>query len=165
MAITNLRCVSGAVGLLLTFCVPILPVSGAASTAKEVISAHNFYRRDVGTPPLAWSDDLAASAQEWAKQLIETGTFAPRRDRIFGENLFEVMGGSSTPAEVVSAWASEVANYNHATNSCTARCGHYTQVVWRSTKLVGCAVARDATREVWVCDYAPHGNTIGELPY
>ncbi len=88
-----------------------------------------------------------------------------RADGPFGENLYEVSGGSSTPAEVVSAWASEEVSYDQATNTCTARCGHYTQVVWRTTKLMGCGVARNARREVWVCDYDPHGNTVGEKPY
>jgi len=135
------------------------------SVAKRMVLAHNFYRSRVGDPPLTWSDDLATRAQEWATTLIEEGTYAPRRDGRFGENLFEISGGSANPMQVVSAWASEAANYNHATNGCTARCGHYTQVVWRSTRLVGCGVARNANREVWVCDYAPHGNTIGEWPY
>ena len=151
-----------AVGLLL--CVTC-EADVRGSMAKDVISAHNFYRKRVGTPPLAWSDDLAARAQAWATKLMDTGMYVPRRDGVFGENLFEITGGSANAFEVVTAWVSEAANYDHASNSCTARCGHFTQVVWRTTKLVGCGVARNATREVWVCDYAPHGNTIGESPY
>jgi pathogenesis-related protein 1 len=139
--------------------------NAGGSMAQEMVSAHNFQRRRVGSPPLAWSDDLATRAQEWATTLIEQGMYAPRHDGVFGQNLFEISGGSANPVQVVSAWASEAANYNHTTNSCTARCGHYTQVVWRSTRFVGCGVARNANREVWVCDYAPHGNTIGERPY
>jgi uncharacterized protein YkwD len=152
-------------GLFLTVCLPMAAASADGSKAKEVISAHNLYRSRVGTPPLAWSDDLAARAQAWATKLIDTGMYAPRRDGVVGENLFEISGGSANPFQVVSAWASEAVNYNRVTNSCTARCGHYTQVVWRNTKLVGCGVARNAMREVWVCDYAPHGNTIEEWPY
>lgn len=135
------------------------------SIAKEMLAAHNMYRSRVGTPPLAWSNDLAARAQQWATTLIERGQFAPRQDGRFGENLFEISGGNASPSRVVAAWMSEEANYNYATNSCTARCGHYTQVIWRSTRRVGCGVARNAKREVWVCDYDPHGNTIGERPY
>lgn len=155
----------GVTGLLLLLCLPTLATDTGLSMVKDMISAHNSYRRKVGTPPLVWSDDLAIKAQAWAKKLIDTGTYSPRRDGIVGENLFEITGGSANPFEVVADWASEAANYDHATNTCTARCGHYTQVVWRSTKMVGCGVARNATREVWVCDYAPHGNTIGERPY
>src|SRR5437588_455103 len=87
------------------------------SVAKEMISAHNFYRSRVGNPPLIWSDDLATRAQEWATTLIEQGMYARRRDGHFGENLFEISGGSANPMQVVSAWASEAANYNHTANS------------------------------------------------
>jgi uncharacterized protein YkwD len=137
----------------------------ASPIAQQMIAAHNFNRTKVGTPPLAWSDDLATSAQQWAATLIDRGTFASRQGGQFGENLFEISGGSADPSRVVDAWASEAANYDHTTNSCRARCGHYTQLVWRGTRLVGCGAARKAKREVWVCDYDPPGNIIGERPY
>ena len=152
------------IGLLL-FSWQSIGASAGNSIAKEMLAAHNVYRTRVGSPPLAWSNDLAARAQQWATTLIDRGLYAPRRDGHFGENLFEISGGNANPSRVVSAWMSEEANYDHATNSCKARCGHYTQVIWRTTRLVGCGVARNAKREVWVCDYDPHGNTIGERPY
>jgi pathogenesis-related protein 1 len=136
-----------------------------SSIAKDLVAAHNRYRAEVGTPPLVWSDRLATTAQQWATTLIERGMYMPCRDGQFGQNLFEISGGHATPTSVVGAWMSEEANYNHQTNSCTARCGHYTQVIWRSTKLVGCGVARNGKREVWVCDYDPPGNIVGEQPY
>ena len=136
-----------------------------SAIAKDLLAAHNRYRANIGTPPLVWSDKLASRAQQWATTLIEREMYEPRRYGQFGENLFEISGGYATPTSVVAAWMSEKANYNHQTNSCTARCGHYTQVVWRSTKLVGCGAARNAKREVWVCDYDPPGNIVGEKPY
>jgi pathogenesis-related protein 1 len=139
--------------------------ASSSSIAKEMVEAHNSYRAKVETPPLTWSDSLATRAEQWATMLIERGEYAPRRDGQFGENLFEISGGRATTASVVAAWVSEAANYNHETNSCTARCGHYTQVIWRGTRRVGCGVARDARREVWVCDYDPPGNIVGEKPY
>ncbi len=138
--------------------------SSGGSIAQEMLAAHNSYRAKVGTPPLAWSDKLAVMAQRWATTLIQRGTLEHQGGQ-FGENLFEISGGHATPSSVVSAWMSEEANYNHETNSCKGRCGHYTQVIWRSTKLVGCGVARAGEREVWVCDYDPPGNIVGERPY
>jgi pathogenesis-related protein 1 len=139
--------------------------SASHSLAQEMLAAHNAYRARVGTPPLSWSDDLATRAQQWATTLIERRTYAPRREGPFGENLFEISGGGANAFDVVRAWASEEVDYDDTTNSCRARCGHYTQVIWRSTRRVGCGVARNAKREVWVCDYDPHGNTVGERPY
>jgi len=152
------------IGLLLLL--PLVTGANAGSTfANDMLAAHNLYRSNVGTPPLAWSDDLATRAQRWAETLIARGTYAHQPRGEFGENLFEISGANAKPFTVVSAWASEAANYNHEANSCTARCGHYTQIIWRSTRRVGCGVARNAQREVWVCDYEPHGNIIGERPY
>jgi len=56
-------------------------------------------------------------------------------------------------------------NYNYKTNRCKGMCGHYTQIVWRDTKELGCGVARGGDREIWVCDYSPPGNYQGRLPY
>ena len=95
-----------------------------------------------------------------------------------GENLFwasplNYSDGSSavqiiTPTQVVDNWASEKADYNYASNTCAAGkvCGHYTQVVWRSTVEIGCgrAVCQDNS-QVWVCNYNPAGNIIGQRPY
>ena len=114
---------------------------------------------------MVWSDQLAALAQKWAGTLMESGAFHPRRDGRFGENLFESAGRATTAAEAVNTWAGEAKNYDYNANTCSARCGHYEQVVWRDTKAVGCGVARDNRREIWVCNYDPLGNLNGERPY
>jgi uncharacterized protein YkwD len=156
-------------GSLLGFGIALVLLQGQAAqeswTPQEMVAAHNLYRAQVGVPALQWSGALARRSQQWADALIERQAFTPRRDGVFGENLYEVVGGGSSPADVVKAWASERANYHYETNSCSARCGHYTQVVWRDTKEVGCGVARKAQREVWVCNYNPPGNVVGERPY
>ena len=144
------------------------PAFSAAPVAREIVAAHNMERSKVGVAPLTWSNVLAETAQSWANALIASGDFAHRKDGRFGENLYEISGAgfSSTPSEVVSAWAAEAADYRYQSNTCTGgMCGHYTQLVWRQTKEVGCGVARDGRREVWVCNYAPFGNVVGEKPY
>ncbi len=150
--------------LILAACSP-LASRPRLSMAEDFIQAHNLYREQLGVPALAWSAQLAARAQQWAQHLIQSGSFSPRRDGVFGENLYEISGGYSLPSTVVAAWMSEGRNYDRNTNSCSARCGHFTQVVWRGTRLVGCGMARDTRREVWVCNYDPHGNVQGERPY
>lgn len=130
-----------------------------------MLSAHNYYRQQVGTPPLVWSSRLANVAQNWANYLIQSGRYAHRPDPQFGENLFEAVGPAANEKQVVDAWAGERAAYDVRRNSCSGRCGHYTQIVWRETKRLGCGVARKGRREVWVCNYDPPGNIMGERPY
>lgn len=158
--------------LALVLCLPWPRTLAAADTlsthsARQILAAHNSYRHQVGTPALTWSERLAARAQQWATYLIEEGRYGLRRDGLFGENLFEITGSSpaASPEDVVAAWASEKSSYHRDTNICTGRCGHYTQVVSQGSRLLGCGTARNRTREVWVCNYDPPGNIVGERPY
>jgi hypothetical protein len=43
--------------------------------------------------------------------------------------------------------------------------GHYTQLIWPTTREVGCAVAKGQGNDVLVCRYAPAGNVYGEVPF
>lgn len=142
-----------------------------------IVGAHNAVRSSVVPTPnealgaLSWSDAAAAVARSWASGC----TFAhnPNRGNL-GENIYAASAGyGSTPASVVQNWASESSNYDYASNSCSGVCGHYTQVVWRATSAVGCAVQQctgggpfgGGSWELWVCDYAPPGNYTGQRPY
>ena len=141
------------------------PTIAPYSLARDMLAAHNAVRARVGTAPLAWSDPLAARSQDWADTLQARGQFAHRPNSPYGENLFEIAGAAASPAQVVEAWAGESRNYDYSSNRCRGMCGHYTQIAWRDTKEVGCAVARGRGRDVWVCDYDPPGNWVGRRPY
>ena len=143
---------------------PANPGRPAASLAYAMVGAHNAIRHRVGVPPLVWSPQLAAVAQNWANSLVASHRFGHSGGR-YGENIYAISGGLASPEEVVTAWAQEARGYNVYNNSCIGVCGHYTQIVWRSTRGVGCAVASDAAREVWVCEYDPPGNVVGQRPY
>jgi uncharacterized protein YkwD len=132
---------------------------------RDLLAAHNAVRARVNVPPLVWSDRLADMAQGWANRLLASKGLAHRPASSYGENLFEIVGARSSPVQVVYTWDSESQDYDHASNTCRKVCGHYTQVVWASTKQVGCGVARDSRREVWVCNYDPPGNWVGKRPY
>jgi pathogenesis-related protein 1 len=136
-----------------------------SSLARDMLAAHNAVRARMGIAPLTWSDRLAAHAQDWADTLLKRRQFAHRPKSAYGENLFEISGAAASSAQVVNAWAAESRNYDYNSNGCRGVCGHYTQIVWRDTKEVGCAVARGAGREVWVCNYDPPGNWFGQRPY
>jgi len=143
------------------------PVIAPSHLALEMLAAHNEIRARMMVGPLVWSARLAAVAQEWADFLLAHREFEHRSKRMYGENLFQTTGADphATVIEVVQAWADEVKDYDYKSNGCRRVCGHYTQIVWKDTKQVGCAVARDPFREVWVCNYDPPGNYVGRRPY
>ncbi|KAI6216030.1 Protein lon-1 [Aphelenchoides besseyi] len=129
---------------------------------------HNRYRRMVPATDMRmiyWSDELAASAQRHANRC----DFRHSRDRVnVGENIWAAP--YSNYSDAIVRWFDEVNNprcgcsqgYKHC-------CGHYIQVVWARTNLVGCGYAR--CRDVWgvlgrghqnvfVCHYNPQGNRV-----
>lgn len=151
---------------------------------KGMLAAHNRVRQQHSLPPLQWSQRMSKYAQRWAKHLATSGCNMVHRseagrDRLeAGENIF--WGGPVTwsdgarnvqkvsAADVANAWASEQADYDYQSNSCRPgkQCGHYTQMVWKTTTHVGCGAAMCPDQgQIWVCNYEPAGNWIGQKPY
>ena len=160
-------------------------VGGENSEMQGITAAHNIIRQKVGVPVLVWSDDLALYAQKWADQLaLKKGcrmlhrSAAKENSQQYGENLYWASAKrwsdgtlavqKVTPEIVVLSWESEQKDYAYASNSCRNGkvCGHYTQIVWRQSQLIGCgkAVCEDKS-QVWVCNYDPPGNIVGQRPY
>ncbi len=137
----------------------------AGEFATEMLAAHNLVRAQVPVPPLAWSGKLAAVAQKWADHLLASGRFEHQTRNSYGENLFEARGRDVSPLDVVADWAAEASAYSYRTNTCSGKCGHYTQLVWRTTREVGCAAAHQPGRQVVVCEYNPPGNWQRERPW
>jgi len=142
----------------------------AQSEADQYLSAHNRARQAVGAgiPNLAWSNNLQSYATNWATNRANTARCAlSHSGGPYGENIFW-SSGQSTPAAAVNAWVDEKQFYNYASNSCASGkvCGHYTQVVWRNSQMVGCGSANCPGGGTFVvCSYNPPGNFNGERPY
>lgn len=148
-------------------------------------AAHNQVRAKYGVPEVIWSDQLAQFAQIWANYLAEKNQcrmkHRPRKGKYtqkYGENIYwasPVRWSSGkreiqkvTPADVTNSWADEVKDYSYKTNRCKSGevCGHYTQVVWKNSKNIGCAMALCPDKgQIWVCNYDPPGNYVGQKPY
>jgi hypothetical protein len=166
-------------------CSSIVPGS---NFKDEMLCAHNARRGTFpaptpvpAIPDLEWDQDLADIAAGYAAQC----TWAHNVNRsnnypgYVGENLALFSSGwpvSSLVESTLTNWVeNEMPDYNYASNSCSGVCGHYTQVVWRNTHRVGCALRQCATfsnlNSTWnngyllVCNYSPGGNYSGQRPY
>lgn len=173
---TRLVARSIAITTLLAFALGYLPAQErgrpnasrlSAATIREMLDAHNKVRSQRQIPPLRWSTQLEATAQEWAEHLSSIGSLEHDRSRRVGQNLFASYGRRVPPTFVVGQWAGESKDYDERKFQCAggAVCGHFTQLIWRETEEVGCGVAGDDAGQYWVCDYAPPGNIVGEKPY
>ncbi len=143
-----------------------------------VLAAHNRWRRSAWVPPLRWSEHLAQTAQNWADYLSSSGgCLIQHGNSGYGENIYQAAavvwpdGRAEVQQkhinEIVDRWASEIQYYDYASNTCSSDiCGHYTQLVWRQTRAVGCAVSVcPSKKRIWVCHYDPPGNVEGRRPY
>ncbi|MBK7948411.1 MAG: Fis family transcriptional regulator [Deltaproteobacteria bacterium] len=143
--------------------------------ALAFVAAHNRARAAVAprpkTPlaPLRWSNALATQAAKTAARCDFDHSRSP-----YGENLI-ARKSAHPPAVAVDVWLAERADWSPAMRRCASgrSCGHYTQIVWRESRELGCASQRcergsPMGRGPWfltVCNYAPAGNVAGEAPY
>jgi len=142
--------------------------------AQSVLDHHNKVRRDVGAPPLEWSNRLSSFAQSWAEKLAKDGCSMKHRPRTgewaqeYGENIFWGSDDSYTPLDASESWYEEISDYRYGTldQSNWYNTGHYTQMIWNTTKKLGMGRAYCRNGEVIiVANYDPPGNIMGRKPY
>jgi hypothetical protein len=142
----------------------------------RLLAAHNRERAAAGVPPLEWDQSLAADAAEWGEYLAELGDIEhfpddPDDPDPQGENLFLGSKGHFPPEAMVGRWIDEKAHFKAGVFPDNSRTGdledvgHYTQLMWRTTSRVGCAVRPSEDYEILVCRYSQAGNVIGERPF
>lgn len=138
--------------------------------AQVMLEEHNAARADVGLEPLRWSDRLADDAADWASHLARRNLYdhAPADVRKGqGENLWRGSRDRWSPAEMIGFFVQEKRHFrpgdfpNISRTGQWSDVGHYSQIIWPTTREVGCAIARTEYDEVLVCRYFPAGNIWG----
>jgi pathogenesis-related protein 1 len=155
----------------------------------EFVTAHNNARSGAivalnptpspALPAVSWDPILANSAYNYLVkcQSSDGSMVAHNANRssdyvalggsgYVGENIYAMQGGAAKPTDAVTLWMSEASSYDYATN--TGDAGHYTQVVWRDSVRIGCAIVTCSAvkySNTILCDYAPGGNISGQKPY
>jgi uncharacterized protein YkwD len=128
---------------------------------KPMLDEHNKLRAKHCAAPLAWSPVVARSAQRWANTLAAKGCAFEHSRGPYGENLAAGTEGSLGPAEAVGMWYGEVAKYDFRQGRFSMATGHFTQLVWKGTKSLGCGTSKCKGMTIWVCQYDPPGNVEG----
>lgn len=149
---------------------------------KELfLTLHNQLRDKNNLNRLEWDDRLADSAQAYADKLFEEDCAiyhpkTPADDEKYlhtgldGQNLSQfVYSGPNKDKEVgsitkaVRLWTDECKLYDPV-NPTANGVGHFTQMMWKKTKQVGCAYRKlkrkDKQASIYVCHYHKSGNWL-----
>ncbi|KAF8238951.1 PR-1-like protein [Tricholoma matsutake] len=163
--------------LFSNYVVYALPLSEPSqSQINNILLAHNNIRSAHNASALIWSHQFGAKAASWADECLLQPTGGTLSDTPYGELQVAATGNFSIQ-DAIHAFVQDESSYNpdHPILS------HFTQVVWKATTHVGCAVSQckglltphsggtnctsdldplDAT--YYVCLYTPPGNVIGQ---
>lgn len=143
----------------------LIQASFYANTIKNI---HNAYRQRNNSANLTYNSTLETLAKQWVSKC----QYAHSDYIGYGENLGQTISYSgfftyrniySTIIQITRAWYEyEIAKYNFddpAQNDIYA-VGHLTQVLWNSTKQLGCSysLCNNNTTIIFTCEYYPPGN-------
>ncbi|CAF3425000.1 unnamed protein product, partial [Rotaria sp. Silwood2] len=131
----------------------------------------NNYRARHCAPPLVISQRLNQIAQSYAEHLAATSTFEHSGNQLenepLGENLYMqwiTFGRAPGSArEAVKGWYDEISMHNFQRPKFSPKTGHFTQLVWKSSKKLGVGIAYSPDRRgvYVVANYYPAGNIMG----
>ena len=157
------------------------------SLIDQFVTAHNNARSgplnptpNPALPPVTWDCILADSAYNYLSKCpggsVSLAPHNANRSTDYqalggtgyvGENIYASSGSSVTPQAAMNSWMSEASSYDYTTNNISVA-GHYTQIVWRASVRIGCAIVNCSNytyRNTILCDYAPGGNVTNQKPY
>lgn len=157
----------------------IQPFAEAAldPTSKIALDLHNAERARYGLQPLQWNVELANMASCWA----DLKAYGHSEDHFAasGENIAVGLGDPcyTDPMEgmknAVYSFLDEDRNWARNPHMSEDN-GHWTQIVWKQTRFIGCAVSQrqhfmpesmqeDKASMYVVCEYYPPGNVEGQF--
>lgn len=136
---------------------------------RAVLKVHNEYRRKHGVPELTLDSVLNGVALSWANQLAKSEKFGHNPSTKYGENIYCMWSSDRNahpnPRAVCRSWYDEVRDFSfgYEPRGRTATTGHFTQMVWKTSKRLGVGLSKTRTgKVVVVCNYEPSGNVAGQ---
>ncbi|KAM3413774.1 hypothetical protein BST61_g10458 [Cercospora zeina] len=149
--------------------------------ADRCVFHHNIHRSNHSAPMLTWDADLAAAASTVAESCKYEHNIEPGGGG-YGQNIAAGVPANNVSAVITDMWYnSEVTKYpafgrnpTEAEMEGFSVWGHFTQLVWKNSTLLGCATSDCSTRGglqntgggvmpyFTVCNYKTVGNYAGQ---
>jgi glioma pathogenesis-related protein 2 len=150
----------------------LISIIGAVSVSRPGIDYQNYFRRIHHSPPLVYDQNITNIAQKYANylssnNLFQHGMLYDNNGNRLGQNLMAVWNTKLNNSEIIKMavrnWYQENIYYNYSNPGFNTKTGHFTQVVWKSSKKIGFGIARNGTKVVVVADYFPAGNVNNQF--
>jgi len=156
--------------------------SPVSAYADRVLLAHNVHRANHSAADLTYSNELAAVAQQIASSCVyahDTTVQSTTGNGVYGQNIAAGLTADEVTDVITNLWYNAEVNayspyYGQANPGGNFNdYGHFTQVVWQGTTVVGCAtqdcsagglanVGPNVPPYFTVCNYYEAGNYGGE---
>lgn len=153
----------------LSFSESVCDTDDTEAFARAILKHHNEYRRRHNVPELVLDTVLNGVAQSWASNLGRSDKFGHNPSTKYGENVYCMWSSNRNatpnPRDVCRSWYDEIRDFSFGIEARgrTATTGHFTQIVWKSSRKLGVGLSKTRTgKVVVVCNYDPSGNIAGQ---
>ncbi|XP_070551654.1 uncharacterized protein [Ptychodera flava] len=147
-------------------------VDSFESLKKQILEAHNYYRCLHGVAPLLWDKTLEKYGDYLARSNADIGRLEHSDFEQFGENIaMQALLGieRTTGYGFVKMFYDEIKFYDFKHPKFSYNTGHFTQLIWKDTKRIGCGSSlrykKHWTHFYIACEYYPPGNEDEESKF
>ena len=133
----------------------------------DILENHNYHRKRHQVDILVRNEEIENMAQKYSEYLASISNLKHSGNNNYGENLyycFSTFGICLTGEKVSENWYNEIDDYDFNNPGFNNKVGHFTQLVWKGSKEIGCGAACNNKNECFVtCNYYPPGNYLGQF--
>ncbi len=135
---------------------------------EKALQIHNEFRLKHKSKNLVLNIELCNMAKNYAEKCAESNDIINctdlYNDDIIGQNIYISNENLLDVEEICKQWYNEKFDYKFNSNKYIKDTGHFTQLVWKSTELVGFGYSTDEKGKIYfVANYYPAGNIFNEF--
>ena len=148
----------------------VLADSELETIRKNILTRHNYHRKRHQVDNLVRNSEIEKIAQSYSEKLASERQMYHSNNNYngqsLGENLYACWGSyqmSVNGNDATDDWYSEVSLYDFNNPGYKSGVGHFTQLVWKGSKQLGCGASCQNNYCSVTCNYFPAGNYLNQF--